>query len=55
MAEYDVTWRVQISADSPEEAAKIAQEYQRDPDSLATVFDVQDEHGNRTICFFHQA
>lgn len=38
--DYLVTWAVDIAADSPEEAARKALEIQRDPDSIANVFDV---------------
>lgn len=40
---YHVVWRIDVDADSPEEAARKAQEIQRDPDSIATVFDVEGE------------
>jgi hypothetical protein len=35
-----VEWTTGLDADSPEQAAKLAQEMLRDPDSLANVFDV---------------
>lgn len=38
MPSYCVTWEIDIDADTPEEAAKLAQEIQQDPDSTATVF-----------------
>jgi len=38
--EYTVTWRIEVDADSPEHAARTALEMQRDPDSLATHFEV---------------
>ena len=41
MNEFEVTWVVQVSANSPEDAAKRAREMQLDADSLATVFEVQ--------------
>ncbi len=40
MATYLIKWEVDIEADSPQEAAKIAREMQLDPDSEAVVFDV---------------
>lgn len=40
MPEYRVVWEVELDANSPEEAAKMAQAMQRDPTSWATVFDV---------------
>jgi hypothetical protein len=45
MPEYHVTWEIDLYADSPCEAAKEARAIHRDPDSLATVFDVTDETG----------
>ena len=38
--EYLVTWRVELDAANPEEAARLAQQMQRDASSLATVFEV---------------
>jgi hypothetical protein len=38
---YFITWEIELDAFSPEEAAKKALEIQRDPQSIATVFDVQ--------------
>jgi hypothetical protein len=43
MPEYLVTWSIDIEADSEEEAAKQAQEIQRDPESTATVFSVESD------------
>lgn len=40
MTTYVVVWGIEIDADSPQEAARIALDIQRDPESLATVFDV---------------
>lgn len=45
---YHVTWEIDIGAASPKEAAEKALAIQRDPGSLATVFDVADEAGNLT-------
>ena len=45
MANYRVKWEIDIEADSPEEAAKEALKIQRDPDSVATIFDVIDDNG----------
>lgn len=42
MKHYLVSWSIDIAADSPEEAAKKAQDIQRDPESTATYFDVLD-------------
>ena len=41
--EYHVMWEIDIKADSPEEAARIALDIQRNPESAATVFTVTDE------------
>ena len=38
MAEYLVTWKIDVEADSPQEAAQMAREIQQDPESTATVF-----------------
>ena len=40
MATYRVTWEIDLEANSPREAAEQAQEIQRDPNSIATVFAV---------------
>lgn len=40
MREYVVTWRIDIEADSPEEAARKAREIQLRPNSIANVFTV---------------
>lgn len=45
MPDYLVTWEININAESPEAAAAKALEIQRDPNSIATVFDVTDEDG----------
>ena len=42
---YRVRWEIDLDADTPEEAAATAAMIQRDPDSLATVFDVIDDAG----------
>ena len=48
MAKFRVSWAVDLDADTPEEAAATAQKYQRNIDTTATFFDVQDEQGNIT-------
>lgn len=48
MPEYLVTWCVVLTADTPEEAARQALQIQRDPHSLATVFEVRDPEGVST-------
>jgi len=45
MKTYLVVWKIDIEADSPQEAALQAQIAQRDPESGATYFDVEDEQG----------
>lgn len=38
--EFEVIWRIQLTAASPRDAAFQAQQIQRDPFSTATVFEV---------------
>jgi hypothetical protein len=45
MAEYLVTWEINLNAESPLEAARKALTIHRDPKSTATVFVVTDEEG----------
>jgi hypothetical protein len=45
MMSYRVSWEIDIDADSPQQAVERALEIQRRPDSIATVFTVQDETG----------
>ena len=40
MAEYHVRWDIDVEAGSPKQAAKKALKIQRDPESIATVFEV---------------
>jgi len=44
--EYHVTWTIDLDAESFEDAARVAQEIQLDPDSLATHFIIRDPHGD---------
>lgn len=46
--QYLVTWEIDIVAATPAEAARKALAIQRDPDSIATVFDVADKEGSVT-------
>lgn len=46
MKEYLVEWSIELSAESPEDAARQALEIQRDPDSSATVFYVMEFDGD---------
>lgn len=41
MKEFEVTWQIDITAATPEQAARVALRMLRDPKSVATVFDVQ--------------
>jgi len=45
MKEYLVQWEIELKAESAEDAARQALAIMRDPDSMATVFDVFDEDG----------
>ena len=49
MKEYVVTWDIEVTANSPEEAAKQALEIQRDKTSTATVFKVWDDIDCHTV------
>jgi len=40
--EYHVRWELDLTADSPREAAAYAQSIQRDPESWANYFEVWD-------------
>ncbi len=39
---YTITWEIEFDAESPEEAARMALEVQRDKGSTLLVFDVTD-------------
>jgi hypothetical protein len=41
MAMYKVRWEIEVDARSHREAARKALEIQRDPESIATVFEVR--------------
>ncbi len=41
--EYLLHWRIDLEGYTPEEAAREALQIQRDPESVATFFDVQDK------------
>lgn len=50
---YTVRWEIEIDAETPEEAAREALKIQRDPESTATVFDVEPESkaaGKGLVC-----
>ncbi len=42
---YRVSWSIDLEAASAEEAARQALAIQRDPESIATVFEVFDDEG----------
>lgn len=42
MNSYRVKWEIDVEADTPEEAARKALAIQRNPESIATVFDVEE-------------
>lgn len=46
---YKVTWVIDIDAESPEEAASVAQTVQRDRNSTANVFYISDESNKEVI------
>ena len=46
--DYLVVWEINIQAETPEEAARVAREYQLDPTAQVQTFDVIDESGNVT-------
>lgn len=47
--QFRVEWGLDLWAETPEEAAKLALEIQRDPDSIATVFTVTGRDGEVTM------
>jgi hypothetical protein len=47
MDEYLVTWRIELSANSPEDAARQAREIQLDPDSTPLVYRVSGPRGEQ--------
>ena len=49
MKTYRVTWAIDIDAASPREAAQLAWDIQRDPDSIATSFEVTEPFGGPVI------
>jgi hypothetical protein len=38
--EYIVTWRIELTAESPHDAVQIARRIQLDPESSATIYEV---------------
>lgn len=49
MNSYRVEWVIDIDADTPEDAARQALAIQRDPESIATVFEVMLEDGEEPV------
>jgi hypothetical protein len=45
---FRITWEIDLDADGPASAAKLALDIQRDAKSMATVFEVYDEEAGRT-------
>ena len=45
---YRIVWEIDLDASTAHEAAKAALAIQRNPESIATAFDVFDEAGRRT-------
>lgn len=46
MAEYRVVWRIDVEAESPQEAAHIAEMCMLDPTRLGNIFEVTGEDGS---------
>lgn len=46
MPSYRVVWCIDIDAENPEDAARQALNIQRDPESIATWFDVFNDQGD---------
>lgn len=49
MNKYTVTWVIEIDADDPRQAAAMAKEIQEDPDSTATIFNVQNQETGKAV------
>jgi hypothetical protein len=49
MNKYRVTWTIDTEAESEREAAEYALNVQRDPESIATVFDVYNDEGSDPV------
>ena len=43
MPEFLVTWQIDIEADNAKEAAEKALEIMKDPESIATVFEIENK------------
>lgn len=49
MSFYRVAWTIDVEADDPVSAARKALEIQRDPESIATCFEVRAGNGSPTF------
>jgi hypothetical protein len=49
MPTYCVRWTIDIDADTPDLAAREALRIQRDPDSIAMVFEVRDQDSKEAL------
>jgi hypothetical protein len=47
--DYFVSWEIEVEADNPIEAAKLARAAQTEPNTRATVFDVFSENSEDAI------
>lgn len=48
--EYQVNWFINLDADNPRQAAELARETIRDPESIATLYQVvNEETGEKTV------
>jgi len=43
MPTYKVTWEIEIDAENPLDACREAREIQQDPESIATIFEVNEK------------
>lgn len=49
MTTYRVKWEIDVEAETPREAAEEAQEAQRDPQSIATIFVVTNRKTGKKV------
>lgn len=49
VVQFRVSWKIDIEAESAEDAARAALAIQREPDSIATVFEVKAEGDARPV------
>ena len=48
VSDFNIIWEIDVDAASPEDAARMARAIQYDRDSMANVYLVGDDAGNRT-------